>query len=115
MDAIHEASSGARVALPEVVEVFGDRPGPTVALLGGVHGDELEGVLAARRVARRLDPGTLRGCVRIAAPAHPSAWAAVSRTSPVDGLNLARVFPGDPGGGPTEQVAAFLTARVIDG
>lgn len=100
---------------PTVVEVAGHAAGPTVALLGGVHGDELEGVLAARRVARILDRAALRGTVRIAAPAHPAAWDAVSRTSPVDGLDLARVFPGDATGSPTERVARFLTERVISG
>lgn len=101
--------------LPDVIEVIGCTPGPVVGILGGVHGDELEGVLAARRIGRILDPASLRGTVRIAAPAHPVAWEAMSRTSPVDGVNLARVFPGDLGGSATEQVAAFLTARVITG
>ncbi len=101
--------------LPEFVEVVGQAAGPTVAVLGGVHGDELEGVLAARRIARLLDPAELAGTVRIAAPAHPAAWQAVTRSSPLDGQNLARVFPGDDDGTPTERVAAFLTSRVIAG
>ncbi|NJC72948.1 hypothetical protein HC031_24990 [Planosporangium thailandense] len=101
--------------LPDVFEVRGASPGPTVAVLGGVHGDELEGVLAARRVARLLDPAGLRGTVRFAAPAHPAAWSAIRRTSPLDGLNLARVFPGDPLGNPTERVAAVLTSQLITG
>jgi len=101
--------------LPDVVEVTGRSSGPTVAILGGVHGDELEGVLAARRVARLLDPAGLAGVVRIAAPAHPAAWQAVTRSSPLDGQNLARVFPGADDGTPTERVAAFLTSRLIAG
>lgn len=101
--------------LPQIVEIVGARPGPVLSLLGGVHGDELEGVLAARRVAGLLDRAALRGTVRIAAPAHPAAWAADSRESPRDGLNLARVFPGDPDGRPTERVAAVLTERLIAG
>ncbi|MBK5248166.1 MAG: succinylglutamate desuccinylase/aspartoacylase family protein [Actinomycetales bacterium] len=109
-----DARAGAS-GLPDVIEVVGQAPGPTVAVLGGVHGDELEGVLAARRIGHILDAANLRGTVRIAAPAHPVAWDAASRTSPVDGLNLARVFPGNAEGSPTEQVAAFLTSRVIAG
>lgn len=109
------AARAGAFRLPEVIEVIGRTPGPVVGILGGVHGDELEGVLAGRRIGRILDPAELRGTVRIAAPAHPVAWEAVSRTSPVDGLNLARVFPGDADGRPTEKVAAFLTARVIAG
>lgn len=101
--------------LPEVIEVIGHIAGPTVAVLGGVHGDELEGVLASRRIAQLLDPTKLRGTVRIAAPAYPAAWEAGSRKGPADGLNLARVFPGKPSGTETEQVAFFLTTEVIRG
>jgi len=101
--------------LPDVRHVVGAHPGPTVAVLGGIHGDELEGVLAARRVAATLEPANLRGTLRVVAPAHPAAWRADSRTSPVDGLNLARVFPGDAQGRSTERVAAFLTSQVITG
>jgi len=114
MSMAHEARPD-NPGLPELVEVVGRSAGPTVAILGGVHGDELEGVLAARRIARLLDPATLAGTVRLAAPAHPAAWQAVSRVSPVDGQNLARVFPGADDGTPTERVAAFLTARLIAG
>jgi predicted deacylase len=93
----------------------GDADGPTLALLGGVHGDELEGVLAARMVADRLAGLRFRGTLVWAAPAHPAAWAADSRIGPGDGKNLARVFPGDPAGTPTERVAAHLTDTLIRG
>lgn len=102
-------------ALPRLRRLVGHRPGPAVAILGGVHGDELEGVLAARRILASLDPNGLRGSLSIAAPAHTAAWAAVSRSSPVDDLNLARVFPGSPTGRPTERIAAFLTDNLIAG
>ncbi len=90
-------------------------PGPTVALLGGVHGDEDEGVLAVLRVLHDLARTPLRGTVRAVARAHAAAWAAATRTGPLDGENLARCFPGDPKAGPTAEVAASITASVIDG
>lgn len=90
-------------------------PGPTVALLGGVHGDEDEGVLAVLRVLHDLAGAPLRGTVRAVARAHATAWAAATRTGPLDGGNLARCFPGDPKAGPTAEVAASITASVIDG
>jgi predicted deacylase len=40
--------------------------------------------------------------------ASPLAYAAGTRFTPPDGVNLARVFPGDPQGSPTERLAAFL-------
>jgi predicted deacylase len=105
-----------RALLPEVREIRGSAgPGPTLAVLGGVHGNELLGVLATRRVIAETDPAALRGRIRWAAPAHPAAWIAERRAGPDDGLNLARVFPGDPAGAPTERVAAHLTEQLITG
>lgn len=101
--------------LPTIATLTGKTAGPTVALLGGVHGDELEGVLAVRSVVAGLRSDDLVGAVRWAAPAHPAAWSADSRSSPLDGKNLARVFPGDASGSPTEQVAAHLTENLIAG
>jgi predicted deacylase len=101
--------------LPAITVVQGDADGPTVGLLGGVHGDEYEGVVATRALARILHTELVRGTVRIAAPAHPAAWAARTRCSPDDGADLARVFPGRPDGTPTEQVAHAVTERVVRG
>lgn len=108
----------ARIALPSGVvmtELHGSSPGPTLAVLGGVHGDEDEGVLAVHQVLRRLAGCDLTGTVRAAAPANPTAWAAQSRTNPLDGENLARCFPGSSEEGPTSAVAADITEHVIDG
>lgn len=95
--------------------VRGAQPGPTLALLGGVHGDEDEGVLAVQRIINELTEAGFSGTGRAVAPANPQGWAAHSRTSPLDDGNLARSFPGDPGGGPTEALAAAITAEVITG
>lgn len=106
------------VALPygaSMTVLRGDQPGPTVAVLGGVHGDEDEGVLAVRRLVHELSRAGLRGTVRTLAPASPAAWAARARISPLDDGNLARSFPGQSGGAPTEALAAAITERVIAG
>ncbi len=95
--------------------VCGSEPGPTLALQGGVHGDVEEGLLAVRRLLLEVMDLPLRGTIRAVAPAHPAAWAARSRTSPLDGQNLARCFPGDAAGSPTQLLAAAITAEVITG
>jgi N-alpha-acetyl-L-2,4-diaminobutyrate deacetylase len=47
-------------------------------------------------------------------PANNSpAVIAGRRTSPVDGLNLNRTFPGDPGGTITQQISAFLVQEIF--
>jgi len=100
---------------PQVVTIAGQLPGPTVALLGGVHGDEYEGVIATRWLIAHLRSVLVKGTIRAAAPAHPAAWQTTLRESPVDGKNLARVFPGSPDGSATEVVAHELTERVLKG
>jgi predicted deacylase len=86
-----------------------------LALLGGVHGDEDEGVLAAHRVINELRRHSFSGLVRVVAPANPIAWAAFSRTSPLDNCNLARCFPGDGQSNPTSLLASGITTKVIEG
>jgi N2-acetyl-L-2,4-diaminobutanoate deacetylase len=93
------------------VEVFvcaGCTPGPSALVTAGVHGDEYEGPLAIGQVADTLSPENVRGVVYLVPVANPLAFAAGTRLSPTDGLNLARVFPGKEDGTPTERLAHFL-------
>jgi predicted deacylase len=94
---------------------LGDRDGPVLSVLGGVHGDELEGVAAVRLLFASLRGERVRGTLRGVAVANELAFAARSRTTPEDGGNLARSFPGRADGGPTERVADLLTRSVIAG
>jgi len=96
-----------------VVELKGRSDGPTVALLGGVHGDEEEGIVAVRRLVFLIARMNLQGRIIAVPVANPPAFEARSRTTPLDGVNLARVFPGDVAGSPTERLARAITDRVI--
>jgi predicted deacylase len=87
--------------------------GPRVAILGGVHGDEYEGIAAASAIWHDLDPDALRGTVRIVSVSNPPAFEAGTRTSPIDGLNLARIFPGRKDGSATERIAHTLAESII--
>jgi predicted deacylase len=93
-------------------EVDSGLPGPLVTVLGGVHGDEPEGVLAAGRLCAQ-DMPLRKGRLRVVPVANEEAFLAGSRTSPADGGNLARCFPGDPDGSPTPRLAALLTDTVL--
>jgi predicted deacylase len=98
-----------------IVDIGGTTSGPTVSVVGGIHGDEFEGVMACLRLAEELDGGRVRGLVRLVPVAHESAHAASTRSSPIDGLNLARTFPGDRNGRLTERLADALRRHVIEG
>jgi predicted deacylase len=96
-------------ALPAFA-LAGAEPGPTFFVVAGVHGDEYEGMAAIRLVARELDPARMRGRFVAIPVANPFAYEARARIAPLhlDGLNLARVFPGDPQGSPSRLLANRL-------
>ena len=77
-------------SLPVIEIVHGESDGPTISILGGVHGDEFEGVLANRQIRNILEKSLRRGTVKFAAPAHPAAWKASTRASPIDGSRKCR-------------------------
>ncbi len=79
--------------------------GPTVLVVAGNHGDEVEGLIAAGELARELQPDEVGGQVIILPAANRPAVEAGLRTSPLDGGNLNRAFPGKPDGTPTELLA----------
>lgn len=98
-----------------LLRAVGATPGPRLAVLGAVHGDEYDGPEVIHRVFESLDPAALRGEVVMVPVCNVPAYEACARVSPVDGANLARVFPGKPDGTLTERIAHALTERVIRG
>jgi predicted deacylase len=95
------------------LSVSGHEPGPLVVVLAGIHGDEYEGILAIPEIFRQLEPATLKGALIAVPVCNVPAFHAATRSSPIDGLNLARVFPGDPGGTITQRIAYWLGERII--
>jgi predicted deacylase len=103
---------GNLLSLHALVAV-GREAGPTVVVLAGVHGDEYEGITAIPEVFRQLDPATMRGTFIGVPVCNVPAYLAATRSSPLDGLNLARVFPGDVNGTITQRIAYWLGERII--
>jgi predicted deacylase len=96
-----------------VLAAAGARHGPTLAVLAGVHGDEYEGIRAIPEIFRSVDVAELRGRLIMVPVCNVPAFRTATRSSPIDGLNLARVFPGDPRGTVTQRIAHALTEQVI--
>lgn len=97
------------VAVPALI-VRGQRPGSLLFTVAGVHGNEYEGMEAVRQMLDALDPARMHGDFVAILTANPFAYAGRTRGSPeaIDGLNLARIFPGDRAGAPTQRLAAAL-------
>ena len=88
--------------------VIANGRGPTVIIEGGNHGDEYEGPITIGELIRDLDPDEVQGRLILMPANNVHAVRAGRRTSPVDGLNFNRSFPGDPRGSITEQIAAYV-------
>ncbi|RUU25536.1 succinylglutamate desuccinylase/aspartoacylase family protein [Mesorhizobium sp. M6A.T.Ce.TU.016.01.1.1] len=86
--------------------------GPRLLVTGGNHGNELEGPLVARRLIEWLPDAQTCGRVIILPVLNPLAVEAWSRNTPLDGLNLNRVFPGRADGSVTERIADAVS-RVL--
>ncbi|MET3927914.1 succinylglutamate desuccinylase/aspartoacylase family protein [Devosia sp. 2618] len=102
---VHDDAWGV---VPVPVAVIGNGKGPTVILEGGNHGDEYEGPIALGEMIRDLDPATVQGRLIFIPAINQPAVVSARRTSPIDGINMNRTFPGDPMGTTTRQIAAYV-------
>ena len=92
---------------------IGEGRGPTILFTGGVHGDEYEGPVALSKVARQLQADAVRGTVILIPCVNTPAMQAGTRLSPLDNLNLNRVFPGDRDGSVSMMIAHFVDALLL--
>jgi predicted deacylase len=86
--------------------LHGARPGPTLCVIGGIHGDEINGPEIARRVAADLDPTTLSGTLLVVPAVNAHGLRTGSRYMP-DRRDLNRSFPGNREG----SVASLVATR----
>jgi hypothetical protein len=92
------------------------RDEPMALIVAGIHGDEGPwGAWAIRKLLEGVSGEELFGSLRVVPVANPTAMEADSRVSPLDHLDLNRVFPGDPQGSHTERLSAILVEEALDG
>src|SRR6185503_13751839 len=88
--------------------------GPRVAVVAGIHGDEIEGLYVTHRLAAWLEdlsrrrPQALRGRVELYPAANPLGLDSLERSVPPQGVDLNRTFPGHAQGLIAQRVAADL-------
>ena len=109
----HSVHRSAYGWLPVPVTVIRNGDGPTLVMAGGNHGDEYEGQIAISRLAQEIEPEQIRGRIILLPMLNFPAAQAGTRTSPIDGGNLNRLFPGDPKGSPSEMIAHYYEEVVM--
>jgi len=87
--------------------------GPTALLTGANHGDEYEGPLALQDLAYNLKAEDIKGRVIIVPALNYPAFRAATRTSPIDGANMNRIFPGKSDGSVSEKIADYFQHSLI--
>ena len=107
----HDASAWGSVRVP--ICVIKGAAGPTMLFTGGNHGDEYEGPIALLDLARSLEPAELSGRVIIIPALNFPAVQNGTRTSPIDGGNMNRVFPGRRDGTISEMIADYVTRMLL--
>jgi N-alpha-acetyl-L-2,4-diaminobutyrate deacetylase len=109
----HSPQEDAWGVTPVPVAVIANGSGPTVILEGGNHGDEYEGPIVIGELVRDLDPAEIQGRLILMPSINAPAVEVSRRTSPVDGLNFNRTFPGDPLGTLTQQISAYVNDHIF--
>ncbi len=102
-----------RYQIPVAV-IHGVSAGKTLGLIGGTHGTEFASIEAVTRIIDSLNPSEISGTVLAVPVLNRSQFEARQQyTSPVDGLNLNGVFPGDPKGSLTKRIAHVAVEEVV--
>jgi hypothetical protein len=86
--------------------------GPRLGIVAGTHGDEPLTVETVRRLLDEVESLSIRGSVLAISCTNPYALQSLTRNTPVDMANLNRVFPGDPDGTFSEQLAHAIWEQI---
>lgn len=105
-------ASGMELKLP-VHRITGAHPGPVLGITAGIHGDEYLPLETVRQLVHQLDPAQMSGTVVAIPVVNPLAIESQTRNTPIDMLNLNRVFPGDPDGWLTELIADVVCKKFV--
>lgn len=105
--------TGEPIRFP-VGTVHGVEDGPTLVVLGGMHGSEYCGIEAAIRLLREVEPEHLKGTLKVVTIYNlPAFQNNLGFVVPQDGINPGRTFPGDPNGSYSQVMAHSITENIL--
>ena len=95
-----------------VTVVHGKKPGPTLLLTAGIHGDEYNGTEIIRRILRHKRLSRLSGTLLAVPIVNRPGFVTRSRYLP-DRRDLNRLFPGSATGSLGGRLARVLTEEIL--
>lgn len=95
-----------------IIVARGAEDGPTVGLVAGLHGNELNGIWVIHELMESLDSTKLRGSVVAVVVANVPGLLRRQRAFS-DGHDLNRAFPGRARGSPASMWAHRLRTRIV--
>ncbi len=106
-------NTSEKITFP-VGTIYGKEDGPTLVVVGGMHGSEFGGIQAAIEVLNRVNPEELKGKLVVCTIYNMPAF--VNHTGflvPFDGKNPMATFPGRPDGTYGEAMAYHFFQDVV--
>ena len=106
-------NTGESIRFP-IGTVYGKEEGPTLVVLGGMHGSEFCGIQAAIDLFNEINPEKLKGTLIIGTIYNMPAF--LNHTGflvPEDGRNPMSTFPGNLGGTYSEVMAHHFNENVL--
>lgn len=88
------------------------KPGPTVLITAGIHGDEINGVEIVRQIIAKGINKPKKGTIICVPVINVFGFLNMDRLFP-DGRDLNRVFPGSQNGSLASRVAHFVMSEIV--
>lgn len=108
---VGQTATGQTLDIPFMV-AKGTRPGPTLWINGAVHGEELNGVLAAMDFYQAIEVAALAGNLVVTPTSNYLAVDNRTKTASLDLLDMDQQFPGNKDGQITQRSAYHLFTDV---
>ncbi len=99
------------IDVPVIIE-RSKKPGPTVLITAGIHGDEVNGVEIVRQIIAKGINKPKKGTIICIPVINVFGFIHMDREFP-DGRDLNRVFPGGKGGSLASRVAHKLITEIV--
>ncbi|MAZ73589.1 MAG: succinylglutamate desuccinylase [Flavobacteriaceae bacterium] len=103
--------TSTKIEIPVIVS-RAEKPGPTLLLTAGIHGDEINGVEVVRQIIAKKINRPQKGTIICIPILNIFGFLNAERTFP-DGRDLNRVFPGTKTGSLASRVAFHFTNEIL--